>query len=99
MGPPPFVFRHDALVIRRKESLYADFEIGKASPMFPISLGHLFRADEGLRHATNIVKAIGGHPLKELLHIVRALGLDMLAKDGEPFLWYPHPASLPGCLT
>src|ERR1700722_20164689 len=46
MGPAPLVFGHDALVIRREESLYTDLKIGKADPMFPISLGHLFGPDE-----------------------------------------------------
>jgi hypothetical protein len=99
MGPAPFVFGYDALVVRRKEPLYTDFEIRKTCPMFPISLGHLLRADEGLRYAANIVKAIGGHSRKELFHIVRAFGVDVLSKDGEPILWYPHLVNLPDCLV
>ena len=99
MRPAPFVFGHDAFVIRRDKPFYSDLEIGKAGPMFQISLGHPLRSDEGLRHAANIVKAIGGHSFKEFLHIVRALGLDVLAKDGEAFLWYPHPVNLPDCLV
>jgi hypothetical protein len=67
--------------------------------MFRVSLRHLLGADEGLRHAANIVEAIGGHSPKQLFHIVRALGLDVLAKNSEPFLWYPHLATLPNGLV
>ena len=98
MRSAPLVFSYNALVIRRKEPLYADLEIGKAGPMFRVSLGHPLGADEGLRHAANIVEAIGGHSPKQFFHIVRALSLDVLAKNGEPFLWYPHLVSLPDCL-
>jgi hypothetical protein len=95
MRAAPFVFGHDAFVIRRQEPLDANFEIGKAGPVFGVSLGHLPGPDKWLGHAANIVKAIGRHSLQKLLHIVGAFGLDVLAKDGEAFLRYPHPVPLP----
>jgi hypothetical protein len=95
MRPAPLVFGHDALVIRRQEPLDPNLEIGKAGPVFRVSLSHLLGTDKWLGHAANIVKAIGRHSLKKLLHIVGAFGLDVLAKDGEAFLRYPHPVHLP----
>jgi len=97
MGPAPLVFGDDALVIRRKEPLYPNLEIGKASPMFPIPFGHLLWSDKWLGHATDVVKAIRGHSFQKLLHIVSALGMNMLAKDSETFFWYTHLVYLPDC--
>jgi hypothetical protein len=94
--PAPFVFSHDALVIRGEEASYPDFEVGKSGPVFPIALGHLLWPDEGFRHAANVVEAVGRHALQERFHVVRAFRLNMLAKHGETFLRYPHLGILPG---
>src|ERR1700731_1166402 len=93
----PFILGDDALVIRGKDSLHADLEVGKASPVFAITFGHLLGANEGLGHASNIVKAVGGHSVEEILHIVRAFCLDVLAKHRESSLRYPHLACLQTC--
>src|SRR6266853_4521225 len=90
----PFILGHDALFVRGKDSLHADVEVRKTSPVFAITFGDLLGADEGLGHAGNIVKAIGSHSIKESFHIVRAFGLDVLAKHRESSLRYPHLASL-----
>ena len=95
MRPVPLVFGDNALVIRRKEPLHPNLEIGKASPMFPVPLGHLLWSDKWLRHTTDIIKAIRGHSFQKLLHVVGAFGLDVLAKDSETFLWYAHLSYLP----
>ena len=99
MRPTPLVFGHDALLVRGKEALYSDLEIGKTCPMFEITLGHLFRADKGLWHANDVVEAIGRHPVKESFQILSALRLDVLAKHGHSFLRYPHLVNPPGHST
>src|SRR6266853_681222 len=99
MRSAPFVLGHNALVVRCKYPLHPDLEIGKACPVFAITLGHLLRTDEGLGDTGNIVKAIGGHPVKEILHVVRTFCIDVFAKHGKSFLGYPHLVILWACTT
>jgi hypothetical protein len=62
--------------------------------MFSVALGDSFGTSKLLRHGGNVIETVAGHPGEQRLHVMRALGLYVLANFGKPLIPEGHVLTL-----
>src|SRR5262249_11594213 len=61
--------------------------------MFPVALSDSFRAAKRLWDSSNVIETVAGHAGEQRLHIMCALGLNVLANFGKPVTAKGHVPS------